>query len=686
MEANAMKRIIHLAVLPVLLTGVLRAESYHVDPTGDDANSGTSQATAWKTVERVNRQSLQPGDSVLFKSGGVWQGQLRPQGSGVEGKPIRLDRYGDGALPVIDMSTNAGAVVSLRDQDWWEIRHLDLRGSATNMPPGDRQGIHVQGLKAARTLRHIHITDCRISDLQGTLGYYSCGILVTAPGWQDARGADPRLSVADVVIASNDVRRVSRLGIFALVAGAWPQWTPGPVRHVEPGVKSFRHLGGRKFEITYEWAVNDTFDKNLHCFVHICDDRSRLRIQNDHPLPIPTSQWKPGVTLADGPYTLEIPAGETNTALVVLIGLYGGSARGDDRVKLQGVPGLQPGTIALGRLRVQREDGAVTGVAFEKETGDRTSRDCHWHGTPGRDIVVRGNTVEDLGGDAIMVIGADQPLIEHNTVRRTCLRTGAPDLKPHQGYNPHSAAVWLQNCVGGVMQFNDVSHTRRQPGNGDATAFDFDYNCFDCVVQYNVSRENDGGLLLIMGTARNNVARYNLCQNDRRLLYLQCDLQEENAIHNNVFHADRGFPELILLDPGNKRTVGARLRNNIFHATGAGRFGVLHMTGFQDGFIGSHGPAHPGIFEGNCFFGPWESGLPADSRPVAADPQFVAPGKGSDGLDSWRGYRLKPTSPCINAGVVITNHGGRDFWGNPLLDGKPDIGAHESRFSTNATP
>jgi hypothetical protein len=67
------------------------------------------------------------------------------------------------------------------------------------MPPGDRQGIPVQGLKAARTLRHIHITDCRISDLQGTLGYYSCGLLVTAPGWQDARGADPRLSVADVV-------------------------------------------------------------------------------------------------------------------------------------------------------------------------------------------------------------------------------------------------------------------------------------------------------------------------------------------------------------------------------------------------------------------------------------------------------------------------------------------------------
>jgi hypothetical protein len=34
-------------------------------------------------------------------------------------------------------------------------------------------------------VRHIHITDCRISDIQGTLGYYSCGILVTTLDQRD---------------------------------------------------------------------------------------------------------------------------------------------------------------------------------------------------------------------------------------------------------------------------------------------------------------------------------------------------------------------------------------------------------------------------------------------------------------------------------------------------------------------
>jgi hypothetical protein len=149
----------------------LAAADFHGAPDGDDTNTGASPRTAWQSLERVNRHAFHPGDAVLLKSGGVWKGQLRPQGSGTEGKPIRLDRYGDGPLPVIDAGTNIGAVVSLLDQDWWEIRHLDLRGSGTNAPPGDRQGIHIQGRNASRTLRHLHVANCRVTDIQGTLGY-----------------------------------------------------------------------------------------------------------------------------------------------------------------------------------------------------------------------------------------------------------------------------------------------------------------------------------------------------------------------------------------------------------------------------------------------------------------------------------------------------------------------------------
>ena len=53
---------------------ILCAQTYYVSSlSGDDSNNGTSPATAWKTIERVNRviPSLKPGNSVLFERGGI---------------------------------------------------------------------------------------------------------------------------------------------------------------------------------------------------------------------------------------------------------------------------------------------------------------------------------------------------------------------------------------------------------------------------------------------------------------------------------------------------------------------------------------------------------------------------------------------------------------------------------------
>ena len=47
--------------------------TYYVSSSsGSDANGGTSAGAAWATAAKVNAQSLQPGDSVLFKRGDVW--------------------------------------------------------------------------------------------------------------------------------------------------------------------------------------------------------------------------------------------------------------------------------------------------------------------------------------------------------------------------------------------------------------------------------------------------------------------------------------------------------------------------------------------------------------------------------------------------------------------------------------
>jgi hypothetical protein len=76
------------------------ATTYYVSSsTGNDANNGTSSSTAWQTIAHVNGQSFQPGDSILFKRGDVWNESLVPASSGSSGNPITFDAYGTGAAP-----------------------------------------------------------------------------------------------------------------------------------------------------------------------------------------------------------------------------------------------------------------------------------------------------------------------------------------------------------------------------------------------------------------------------------------------------------------------------------------------------------------------------------------------------------------------------------------------------------
>ena len=68
-------------------------------PDGDDRNDGKSPATAWRTVARVNSQSFQPGDQVLFERGGEWRECLVPASSGTAARPIVFGAYGVGPKP-----------------------------------------------------------------------------------------------------------------------------------------------------------------------------------------------------------------------------------------------------------------------------------------------------------------------------------------------------------------------------------------------------------------------------------------------------------------------------------------------------------------------------------------------------------------------------------------------------------
>jgi hypothetical protein len=82
--------------------------NYYINNTvGNDAANGTSPATPWKTINKVNAMwnLYVAGDSVLFNKGDVFYGSLSIGGrTGTALDPIVFSAYGTGSMPVIRAS------------------------------------------------------------------------------------------------------------------------------------------------------------------------------------------------------------------------------------------------------------------------------------------------------------------------------------------------------------------------------------------------------------------------------------------------------------------------------------------------------------------------------------------------------------------------------------------------------
>ena len=102
------------ALLLILLLTSLRAPAaeYRID--------------SQRAFDRLAAKTFQPGDSILFKRGIEVTGMFRPQGNGVEGQPIRIGTYGDGARPVIHAKGRHPAGLMLRDPSFWEGSGLEI--------------------------------------------------------------------------------------------------------------------------------------------------------------------------------------------------------------------------------------------------------------------------------------------------------------------------------------------------------------------------------------------------------------------------------------------------------------------------------------------------------------------------------------------------------------------------------
>ena len=128
-----------LALLLCACTSTQR--TFYVDSiTGDDANKGSSLTEAWKSLDKLNQQVFEPGDRILFKSGTEYVGQFEPKGSGSEGKPVMVDKYGDGGKPILHGDGQKQHTILLEGLEYWELNNLEVTNKGEKPDPG-RNGI-----------------------------------------------------------------------------------------------------------------------------------------------------------------------------------------------------------------------------------------------------------------------------------------------------------------------------------------------------------------------------------------------------------------------------------------------------------------------------------------------------------------------------------------------------------------
>lgn len=285
-----------------------------------------------------------------------------------------------------------------------------------------------------------------------------------------------------------------------------------------------------------------------------------------------------------------------------------------------------------------------------------------WSG-PATGIYIANNNLYDIGGDGILVVSAVSPLVEYNVVNGSHIRS-----------NLYCVALWPFECDNAVFQYNEAYNTKTTK---DGQGLDADYQCRNTVFQYNYAHDNEGGFILIccepttwdgkMAFNDGTIVRYNIGQNNATRQIQLVTKITNTYIYNNTIYVGPSQSSKI---------VDTYSRDNITWPDSTHFWNnIIYNLGSDGGY--NFGSSTNTEFDYNAFYGNHSSTEPNDPHKITADPLLGYPGEARTGLDSCGVYQLKAGSPCLNAGRLVVNNGGKDFWGNAVSSTTaPNIGAY----------
>lgn len=310
-----------------------------------------------------------------------------------------------------------------------------------------------------------------------------------------------------------------------------------------------------------------------------------------------------------------------------------------------------------------------------------------------QNVQILDNLMRDIGGPAIQPGNVDDLVVRGNVVDGS-----GSSLDPRM--HGRGSGIWPWTSSRVLIEKNQFMHAR---GKADSCGIHIDFNCRDVIVQYNLSIDNEGGFVEILGNNHNCAYRYNISVNDGfrekkkgvahqegKVLWTSGFVgggREKTGpfnsyIYNNTIYVGPKSRSCFSIAP---TTEGLLIANNIFHIMGT----TENVLGDQDARIDKAVDRIPrSLMANNVYFSP--SVLPDtlpihDKNMIIGDPRFTKPG-GEEATD----YVPRNTALIADKGIPIPLIEGdsaglmgglevaEDFFGNPIM-GNPDIGAIEIR-------
>ena len=196
--------------------------------------------------------------------------------------------------------------------------------------------------------------------------------------------------------------------------------------------------------------------------------------------------------------------------------------------------------------------------------------------------------------------------------------------------------------------------------------------------------DNNGGFMLLCGMdsvtnagVKGAIVRYNLSVNDGKSGLNIFDVTgsvSDSQIYNNTVYCGKNNVKLVNLSNYGNVTVKSSnnvFSNNIFYANE----GVAVSWGYGDSVTT---PAFQNAaFKNNLFYNisePVYENMITVTGTISDDPKFANAGLESTGRETGEAYKVNNSS-ILNGGAVISNNGGKDYFGNAVSADSTLIGA-----------